>query len=70
MEVQEIDVFIDKNGQVRVEVHGIKGMACLDLTKDLEEALGGEVEEREMHHEAYDTVGEFLGEQQRDQVTT
>ena len=68
MEVQEIDVFIEKNGQVQVEVHGVKGMVCLDLTKDLEKALGGEIEERKMHHEAYDAVGEFIEERQRDQV--
>ena len=68
MDVQEIDVFIEKNGQVQVEVHGVKGMACLDLTKELEEALGGEIEEREMHHEAYDEAGESVEERQRDQV--
>ena len=68
MEVQEIDVFIEKNGQVQLEVHGVKGMACLDLTKDLEKALGGEIEERKMHHEAYDETGEFVEERQREQV--
>lgn len=62
MEVQEIDVFIEKNGEVKVEVHGVKGMACLDLTKGLENALGGEVEERKMHHESYETTGEAVEE--------
>jgi hypothetical protein len=60
MELQEIEVFIDKNGQVRIEVHGVKGMSCLDLTEDLEAALGGEVESREMTHEAYETVQEQI----------
>ena len=68
MELQEIDVFIEKNGQVRVEVRGVKGMSCLDMTKDLEDALGGEVAEREMHHEAYETVQESVQERQRQQV--
>ena len=68
MELQEIDVFIEKNGQVRVEVRGVKGMSCLDITKDLEDALGGEIEEREMHHEAYETVQEVVVEQQRQQL--
>jgi hypothetical protein len=65
MEVQEIDVFIEKNGQVRVEVRGVKGMSCLDMTQDLEDALGGEVTEREMHHEAYETTQEPVQEHQR-----
>jgi hypothetical protein len=68
MELQEIDVFIEKDGQVRVEVHGVKGMSCLDITKDLEDALGGQVEEREMHHEAYETVQQSVEERQRQQL--
>jgi hypothetical protein len=65
MELQEIEVFIDKDGKVRIEVRGAKGMSCLDLTKDLEEALGGEIEEREMTPEAYETVQEQVQDQQR-----
>jgi hypothetical protein len=56
MEIQEIEVFIDKDGQVRLEVRGAKGTSCLDLTANLEAALGGEVESREMTPEAYETV--------------
>ncbi|MBN1954051.1 MAG: DUF2997 domain-containing protein, partial [Anaerolineae bacterium] len=41
METQEIEVFIDKDGQVRIEVRGVKGESCLDLTQALEAALGG-----------------------------
>jgi hypothetical protein len=52
MDVQEIDVFIDKNGNVRMEVRGVKGESCLELTRELEAALGGEVENREMTPEA------------------
>jgi len=63
MELQEIDVFIDKDGQVRVEVRGVKGMSCLDLTKELEAALGGQVESREMTAEAYETVSEQVQDQ-------
>jgi hypothetical protein len=58
MEVEEVELFIDKDGRVRIEVRGIKGMSCLDLTKDLEEMLGGEVESREMTAEAYTAVEE------------
>ncbi len=55
MELQEIDIFIEEDGQVRIEVHGVKGMSCLELTRDLEATLGGQVETREMTSEAYAT---------------
>ena len=48
MEIQEIEVIIDKNGEVKIQVHGVDGTTCLDLTADLEAALGGEVISREM----------------------
>ncbi len=56
MEIQDIEVYIEKDGQVRVEVRGVKGMSCLEITKGLEEALGGQVEAREMTPEAYETA--------------
>ena len=65
MGLEEIEVFIDKDGKVRIEVRGVKGMSCLDLTKDLEEALGGEVEDREMTPEAYETVQEQVQDYQK-----
>lgn len=65
MEFQEIEVFIDKDGQVRIEVRGVKGMSCLDLTKDLETALGGQIEAREMTPEAHETVQEQVQDYQR-----
>ena len=52
MEMQEIEVFIDKDGKVRIEVRGIKGGACLDITAALEAALGGQVENRQLTPEA------------------
>ena len=51
MDVQEIEVIIEKDGTVRVEVRGVKGKSCLDLTQGLEEALGGIVLDREMRPE-------------------
>jgi len=51
MEVQEIDVTIDENGQVQIHVTGIKGEACLAITRPLEQALGGQLT-REMTPEA------------------
>ncbi len=64
MELQEVEVFIEKDGRVRVEVRGLKGMSCLDLTKDLEAALGGQIEEREMTPEAYESVQQEVQDQQ------
>ncbi len=52
MELQEIEVFIEKNGQVRIQVRGVQGTSCLELTKALEAALGGQIESREMTPEA------------------
>ena len=40
MGVKEIEIVIDKNGQISLQVSGIKGAGCLDLTRDLEAALG------------------------------
>lgn len=65
MELQEIEVLIDKDGRVHIKVHGVKGMSCLELTKDLEAALGGQIEAREMTPEAYDTSQEQLQDWQQ-----
>ena len=51
MDVQEIEVTIDENGQVQIHVTGIKGDACLEITRPLEQALGGRLT-REMTPEA------------------
>ena len=64
MELQEIELFIDKDGQVRIQIRGVKGLACLDLTKDLEEALGGQIAAREMTPEADENIQEQVQEQQ------
>lgn len=60
MEFQEVEVFIDKDGNVQYQVKGIKGMDCLDVSKPIEEALGGEVESKELTPEAYETVQETV----------
>lgn len=52
MELQEIEVVIAPDGTVRVEVHGVNGPACLEVTKDLEAALGGQIITREMTSDA------------------
>lgn len=37
---QELEIMIDDTGAVTVHVQGVKGSKCLDLTKEIEEALG------------------------------
>ena len=52
MNVEQIDVIIDADGEVRIEVRGVAGEACLDLTRALEHSLGGTVLVRQMTPEA------------------
>jgi hypothetical protein len=65
MELQEIDVFIEKDGQVKIEIRGVKGTSCLDLTKDLELVLGNQTIAREMTPEADEVGQEQVKQQQR-----
>jgi Protein of unknown function (DUF2997) len=60
MELQEIDVFIEKDGQVRIEVRGVKGGSCLEITAALEQALGGQIAEREMTAESDEAAEQRL----------
>ncbi len=54
MRKQDIEIKISPSGQVSFTVKGVKGGACLDETKFLEEALGGAVVERERTSEFYE----------------
>ncbi|BAU65474.1 hypothetical protein STA3757_28610 [Stanieria sp. NIES-3757] len=63
MELQEIDVFIEKDGQVKIEIRGVKGMSCLDLTKDLEAVLGNQIAAREMTSESQEVEQELQQQQ-------
>jgi hypothetical protein len=67
MDLQEIEVFIDKNGQVRLEVRGVKGNTCLQLTEDLEAGLGGQVASRQMTSEAVEASQQDLSLRQNQQ---
>lgn len=62
MEIQEIEVVIDEHGEVKIQVHGTQGTTCLELTADLEAALGGEVISREMTTDVDATVLEQVKE--------
>ncbi|MGI5195813.1 DUF2997 domain-containing protein [Streptomyces sp. CA-288835] len=65
MELQEVEVFIAPDGTTRIEVRGVAGAGCLDLTEDLEKALGGEIVEREMTAEAQELLQERVDERLR-----
>jgi hypothetical protein len=53
MEMQELEITIDKEGRVQVAVRGVKGEGCMGLTKNIENAVGT-VEEREYTAEYYE----------------
>ncbi|SIQ98320.1 Protein of unknown function [Alkalispirochaeta americana] len=48
----ELEIVIDKDGEVSIKVEGVNGSRCVQLTKDIEEELGIVVE-REKTSEYY-----------------
>jgi len=49
---EELEIIIDNEGNVTLEVRGIKGPGCEALTQPLEEALG-DLKERHRKEEYY-----------------
>lgn len=64
MDLQEIEVVIGDDGKVEIQVRGVKGLACLELTKELEEALGGEILSRIMTPEALEDINQETDQDQ------
>jgi hypothetical protein len=66
MRKQDIEIVIAPDGKVSFTIKGVKGPDCLSETKFLEDALGGEVLDRQKTGEYYEqsetygsvTVGE------------
>ena len=56
MDVEEIEITIGKNGQVKLHVRGMKGKKCLVLTEELEKALGNEILDRQFTPEALENT--------------
>ena len=54
MRKQDIEIVITPKGEVTFVVKGVKGGSCIDETKFLEAALGGEVVEQEKTSEFYE----------------
>lgn len=44
MDMQELEIVIDKDGQVCISVKGAPGAECMTLTRELEAELGDLVE--------------------------
>jgi len=42
-EIQELDIVIDKQGRVSIDVRGVAGPTCEEVTRALEEALAGKI---------------------------
>lgn len=61
MEIEEIDVFVDAEGTVRMEVRGVKGKRCMSLTEETEKLLGGSAERK--------VTPEYYEEDEGDTVT-
>ncbi len=55
MQKQDIIITIGPDGEVSFTIKGAKGKSCINETKFLEEALGGEVQEREFTAEYYES---------------
>jgi Protein of unknown function (DUF2997) len=53
MESQEMEITISPTGEVKIQVKGVHGASCLDLTKGLEQGLGT-VEDRQLTAEYYE----------------
>ena len=45
-EIHEVEIIIQPDGQLKVEIQGVKGKGCLDMTKEMEELLGNDIIER------------------------
>jgi hypothetical protein len=50
---KELEITIGPDGKVSVKVKCVAGQSCVDETKFLENALGGEIESRELTEEYY-----------------
>ncbi len=66
MNIETIRVVINKEGQVQLEVEGVHGPVCLELTDEIIQALGGEQLFQDLKAEYF----ESNEEQALDQIKT
>ncbi len=62
MDMQELEITIDREGKVQVAVRGVHGDGCLAITKNIENAVGT-VEDREYTAEYYEQPVTFSDHQ-------
>ncbi len=55
MAKKELHITISPKGEVSVQVKCVAGMSCVDETKFLENALGNQIESRELTSDYYAT---------------
>jgi len=65
MDIEEVVVTIKPDGRVEIQVRGVKGKECLELTRPLEELLGNKIELRKLTAEAYETRDGHIQVQQK-----
>ncbi len=63
-ELQEVEVTIARDGKVEVHIQGAKGPACLAITHEMEQLLGGEVIDRQYTDE-YHQQPQSQGQEER-----
>jgi hypothetical protein len=68
MEIEEIQVTLLPDGTVQINVQGVKGSACLEITRELEQALGGPVISRVMTEEVLDAYASKTLVQEQKQI--
>ncbi len=56
MDMQEVEIRVDREGNVAIHVQGIRGEECIRITKSIEEALG-DLTDRLLSGEFYEELG-------------
>lgn len=51
---QTITLLIPPGGDVNIDVEGVKGKACLDITKSIQDALGGDITSQKKKPDFFD----------------
>lgn len=63
MATEELEVVISASGEVTITAKGFTGTSCLTATAGLESMLGGDVIERRVSDEVYNTQSEGASQQ-------
>ena len=67
--MEEVEVTIQPDGSVQVKVSGVKGSGCRNITAPLEDLLGGQIVERELSEEYYQSEENQTVEQATQPIT-